>query len=55
MSVERPLQAESAVAGAAVPVKAKDEVAETPMEALASHLHDPGDGDVCVRVYLSEL
>jgi signal peptidase I len=36
LSIERPLQAESAVAGAAVPVKVKDEVAETPMEALAS-------------------
>jgi signal peptidase I len=36
LSVERPLQAESAVAGQAVPVKVKDEVAETPMEALAS-------------------
>ena len=36
MSIERPLQAEGAVAGPAVPVKVKDEVAETPMEALAS-------------------
>jgi signal peptidase I len=36
LSIERPLQAESAVAGPAVPVKVKDEVAETPMEALAS-------------------
>jgi signal peptidase I len=36
LSIDRPLQAESAVAGQAVPVKVKDEVAETPMEALAS-------------------
>ncbi len=36
MSTQRPLQAESAVAGPVVPVKAKNEVAETPMEALAS-------------------
>ena len=36
MSVDRPLQAESAVAGPVVPVKMKDEVAETPTEALAS-------------------
>ena len=36
MSTQRPLQVESAVAGPAVPVKVKDEVAETPMEALAS-------------------
>ncbi len=36
MSVERPLQAESAVAGPAMPVKVRDEVAETPTEALAS-------------------
>jgi len=37
LSIERPLQAESAVAGAVVvPVKGKDEVAETPLEALAS-------------------
>ncbi len=36
MSSQRPLQAESAVAGPAVPVKVKDEVAETPLEALAS-------------------
>ncbi len=34
MAIERPLQVESAVVGPAVPVK--DEVAETPMEALAS-------------------
>ena len=36
MSVDRPLQAESAVAGPVAPVKMKDEVAETPTEALAS-------------------
>jgi signal peptidase I len=36
LSVDRPLQAESAVAGPVVPVKMKDEVAETPTEALAS-------------------
>ena len=36
MSTQRPLQAESAVAGPAVPINVKDEVAETPMEALAS-------------------
>jgi signal peptidase I len=36
LSIERPLQVESAVVGPAVPVKGKDEVAETPMEALAS-------------------
>ena len=36
MSIERPLQAESAVAGPTVPAKVKDDVAETPMEALAS-------------------
>jgi len=36
LSTQRPLQVESAVAGPAVPVKVKDEVAETPMEALAS-------------------
>ncbi|HSY35284.1 MAG TPA: signal peptidase I [Acidobacteriaceae bacterium] len=36
MSIERPLQAESAVVGGAVLKQAKDEVAETPMEALAS-------------------
>ena len=36
MSIERPLQAEGAVAGAAAPVRVKDEVAETPLEALAS-------------------
>jgi signal peptidase I len=36
LSIDRPLQAESAVAGQAVPVKVTDEVAETPMEALAS-------------------
>ena len=36
MSVDRPLQAESAVAGPVVPAKMKDEVAETPTEALAS-------------------
>ena len=36
MSTQRPLQVESAVAGPAVPVKVKDEVAETPLEALAS-------------------
>ncbi len=36
MSVERPLQAESAVAEPAMPVKVRDEVAETPTEALAS-------------------
>jgi len=36
LSIERPLQAEGAVGGAAVPVKGKDEVAETPLEALAS-------------------
>jgi signal peptidase I len=34
LSIERPLQVEGAVVGPAVPVK--DEVAETPMEALAS-------------------
>ncbi len=36
MSIERPLQVESAVVGNAVLKRAKDEVAETPMEALAS-------------------
>jgi signal peptidase I len=36
LSTQRPLQAESAVAGPAVPINVKDEVAETPMEALAS-------------------
>jgi signal peptidase I len=36
LSIERPLQVESVVAGPTVPVKVKDEVAETPMEALAS-------------------
>jgi len=36
LSVDRPLQAESAVAGPVVPAKMKDEVAETPTEALAS-------------------
>jgi signal peptidase I len=36
LSIERPLQAESAVVGGAVLKQAKDEVAETPMEALAS-------------------
>jgi len=36
LSVERPLQAESAVAEPAMPVKVRDEVAETPTEALAS-------------------
>jgi len=36
LSTQRPLQVESAVAGPVVPVKVKDEVAETPMEALAS-------------------
>jgi len=36
LSTQRPLQVESAVAGPVVLVKVKDEVAETPMEALAS-------------------
>ena len=36
MSSQRPLQAESAVAGPVVPVKVKDEPVETPLEALAS-------------------
>jgi signal peptidase I len=36
LSIERPLQVDSTVVGRAVLVKTKDEVTETPMEALAS-------------------
>ena len=36
MSIERPLQAESAIDGRSAPARMKDEPAETPAEALAS-------------------
>jgi len=36
LSTQRPLQAESVVAGPTVPAKVKDEPVETPLEALAS-------------------
>ena len=36
LSIERPLQAESAIAGRSAPARMKDEPAETPAEALAS-------------------